>query len=279
MYYLYFSYAFIISIIVLFFSFKDGESKWWGVLVFFAPVTAPFYFLKTRMKKGIVPAIITILIFIGVCSGEGYFYLKRQQKFDYDKFPPVVGQMIRLSRSMKIATNNLNKDIAQLNQLSRSESSLENMTATVELIGKMRVEIIETKSIYRKLTSFLKNYRGILERKNFGWLADIEKYYNNEVMTIYFKKLQTYLDCFEALLQFTFKNFNAIGKRVPVALDNYDAYYLRYRGAMDDYNRIGNMRVRFQNEFLKEHPKLVRFLPEVLNINSLELRSKLKLWD
>ncbi len=279
MYYLYFSYALIISCVVLFYSIKENESKWWGAIVFLSPVTAPFYFLKTRAKRGIPLALITTLIFICVCAGEYYIHFGKSHGVDYSKYPPVARQMIRLSTEMKIATNNLNKDIAQLNQLSRSESSLENMTATIKLIGKMRVEIIKTKAVYDRLSFFLKNYRGFLEEKNFGWLTNIEKYYNNEVMTLYFKKLQNYLDRFEALLQFTFKNFNKIGDRVPVALDNYDAYYMLYRGAMDDYNRVSNMRVRFQNQFLKEHPELVSFLPKPLRINSLELKSKLKLWD
>ncbi len=279
LYYLYFSYALIISCVVLFYSIKENESKWWGAIVFLSPVTAPFYFLKTRAKRGIPIALIITLIFICVCAGEYYIHFGKSHGVDYSKYPPVARQMIRLSTEMKIATNNLNKDIAQLNQLSRSESSLENMTATIKLIGKMRVEIIKTKAVYDRLSFFLKNYRGFLEEKNFGWLTNIEKYYNNEVMTLYFKKLQNYLDRFEALLQFTFKNFNKIGDRVPVALDNYDAYYMLYRGAMDDYNRVSNMRVRFQNQFLKEHPELVSFLPKPLRINSLELKSKLKLWD
>ena len=278
MYYFYFSYAFIIAIVIFVLSLKQNESKWWGALVFFSPITAPFYFLKTKAKKGIIPALITALIFIGVCAGEYHVHIKRVKKINYSQYPPVVRQAIRLSSSLKIITNNLNDDIAQLNQLSRSESSLENMSATIELIGKMRVKIIKRQAAFRRLSSFLNDYESNLEQNGFERLINIKKYYNNTIATLYFKKLKIYLDTFESLLQFTFENFNKISRKVPVALDNYDAYYLRYRGAMDDYNRIGNRKIEFQNRFLKENPELVKFLPQVLHLNSLELKSKLKLW-
>ncbi len=279
MYYLYFSYAFIIAILIFVLSLKQNESKWWGVLVFFSPITAPFYFLKTKAKKGIIPAFITAVIFAVVCIGEYHVHINRAKEISYSQYPPVVRQAIRLSSSLKIITNNLNYDIAQLNSLSRSESSLENMSATIELIGKMRVEIIKRDAAFHRLSSFLHDYKSNLEQNSFEWLLNIEKYYNNKITAIYFKKLKRYLDTFESLLQYTFQNFNKINRRVPVALDNYDAYYLRYRGAMDDYNRIGNMKIKFQNRFLKKNPVLVKFLPQILHLNSLELKSKLKLWD
>ena len=261
-------------------SLKKNESKWWGVLVFFSPITASFYFLKTKAKKGIIPACITALIFAGVCAAEYHVYISNKAKeIDYSQFPPVVRQAIRLSLSLKIITKNLNYDIAQLNQLSRSESSLENISATIELIGKMRVKIIKRQAALQRLSLFLHDYKSNLEQNGFQKLINIEKYYNNKIAILYFKKLKIYLDTFESLLQYTFENFDKISQRVPVALDNYDAYYLRYRGAMDDYNRIGNRKIKFQNRFLKDNPELVKFLPQVLHLNSLELKSKLKLWE
>lgn len=269
----------MIAIVIFALSLKMNESKWWGVLVFFSPITAPFYFLKTKAKKGIIPAFITAMIFALVCIGEYHIYFNRAKEINYSQYPPVVRQTIRLSSSLKIITKNLNDDIEQLNLISRSESSLENMSATVELIGKMRVEIIKRHAAFKRLSSFLHDYKSNLEQNRFERLLNIEKYYNNNINALYFKKLKIYLDTFESLLQFTFQNFNKISRRVPVALDNYDAYYLRYRGAMDDYNRIGNMKIEFQNQFLKKNPELVEFLPQTLHMNSLELKSKLKLWD
>gem|GEM_PF-669832 len=279
MYYLYFSYSFIVAIWILFDSLKKKASKWWAALMFFSPVTAPFYFLRPGTKQRIIPALSAFLLFIGVCTGEYFIYFNKKIQPSYTNYPPVASQMIKLSLSMKVLTNRFDKDIEKLNELSRSESSLDNMTATVNIIGNMRLELIRYQEALERLSAFSNGYGKSLEQENFGRLTKIDKYYNNKIMVFYFKKLKLYLNSFEALLQYTFKNFNEIQARVPVALDNYDAYYLRYRGAMDIYNRAGNMRINFQSNFLKTNPDLKEFLPSVLKINSLELKSKLKLWD
>ncbi len=247
--------------------------------MFFSPVTAPFYFLRPGTKQRIIPALSAFLLFIGVCTGEYFIYFNKKIQPSYTNYPPVASQMIKLSLSMKVLTNRFDKDIEKLNELSRSESSLDNMTATVNIIGNMRLELIRYQEALERLSAFSNGYGKSLEQENFGRLTKIDKYYNNKIMVFYFKKLKLYLNSFEALLQYTFKNFNEIQARVPVALDNYDAYYLRYRGAMDIYNRAGNMRINFQSNFLKTNPDLKEFLPSVLKINSLELKSKLKLWD
>lgn len=279
LYYLYFSYAFIVAVWVFFDSLKTKASQWWTALIFFSPVTAPFYFLQPGVKKRILPALIACLFFAGVCTGEYFIHFNKKIKLNYSHYPPIAKQMVKLSLSMKILTNEFDKNINKFKELSLSESSLENMAATVEAIGNLRLEIIKNKAAIHRLTLFSKGYEKVLKQENFGWLTAIGNYYNNEVMVLYFKKLKLYLDSFESLLQFTFKHFNEIEKRVPVALDNYDAYYLRYRGAMDDYNRAGNIRIKFQNNFLNTNPYLKEFLPDNAQVNSLELKSKLKLWD
>ncbi len=279
LYYLYFSYALIIAIVVFVSSLKQQESKWWALLIFFSPVTASFYFLKTGAKRGIIPALITALIFAGICTGEYRIHVNNDKIPSYSQYPPVPRQIIRLSLALKKITNDLNNEITQLNQLSRSESSIENMSATIELIGTLKVKIIQSRAALKRLSSFLNDYKKDIDKDNFAWLLDIEKYYHDKTTIIYFKKLKKYLDTFEALLQYTFKNYNKISRRVPVALLNYDAYYLRYRGSMDDYNRIANVKVKFHNQFLKQNPKLAKFLPEVLHMDSLELKSKLQLWE
>ncbi|MCP3900519.1 MAG: hypothetical protein GY707_12480, partial [Desulfobacteraceae bacterium] len=85
--------------------------------------------------------------------------------------------------------------------------------------------------------------------------------------------LDEYLNAFEELLLFSYRNFYKIAElENPKALRNYDAYYLQYRRAAEKFSRYNSHRTEYQNQFIQEHPKIAAYLPgvrqtDVFNIN------------
>ena len=103
-------------------------------------------------------------------------------------------------------------------------------------------------------------------------MYEIKQFYNNRIVIANFKSLENYLDTFETLLRFCYRNLDAIiNAESTVHLKNYDEYYLRYRRAVDSHNWSNVKRIQFQNDFIKRYPEIKEYLPAKRQTEALRL--------
>ncbi len=252
----------ILSVFVFWDSSKQKMPGWWAAITFFAPVTVPFYFFKTRAGKGIVPVVISLFILLPVCLAEYHFYTKEKAERDYLKLPPAAQQMMELSYILKQQTDDLLDDIDELEKMSKTESRLEVMGDTIAFIGAMKVNLIRIRALEQRLSVFRYDYDALLKKEGLFWLSEVRNFYDNAIIVQHMKSLSGYLDAFETSLQYVFTNYKKIEARSYRHLQNYDAYYLKYRRSVDRHNAIYSKRILFQNQYLKKKPKLKSYLPD-----------------
>ncbi|MEA2059156.1 MAG: hypothetical protein U9P10_01240 [Thermodesulfobacteriota bacterium] len=271
MYYIYFPYAFVLALFVFFDLSKHRVSKWWALAVFVSPLVSIYYFIKTRALKGAVPVLFVIVSFAAVGVVEKMIYSMEKEKAVLESFSPEIRQLLVLSKDLKTVTIRLDNGIEKLEQLSKIQSRRVGVGKTIDYIGELRVLILENKTAVTRLNLLISDYRDLLEKENLLWMENIKAFYNNDIVVRYEASLQSYLETFETLLQYIFDNFEKIDSKSSVHIKNYDAYYMKYRQAVDRHNRIGVKKIKFQNNFLVEHPRLKPYLPSTRQTDFLKL--------
>ncbi|MFO7751361.1 MAG: hypothetical protein R6V54_14840 [Desulfobacteraceae bacterium] len=261
MYYLYVPCACILALYVLMDTRRKGRSKWWALAVFFSPPVSLWYFVATRAEKAVVPVLIVVVSLAAVGAGEAIIYSVEKKKAEMAKYSPVGRQMIKLTKKLKNATVTLDNAIEELEKMSKIQSRRSGVAETIEFIGQLKVLNLRHKTAVNRLNTFIADYRKVLARENLLWLEQIKEYYNSKAVIRYEETLDHYLEAFLALLQYVFENYYEIEERSPRYIKNYDAYYMRYRRAVDRHNRVGVKRIEFQNRFLEKNPRLRPYLP------------------
>jgi hypothetical protein len=262
LYYLYFPYAALVASAVFYESWRHKFPRWWALAVFLAPVTTPFFIFKAKRESGIILIMIFTASFAAVCAGEIFLYSSYVNKHRYSDLPPVTRQMIYLSNELKLSTLRLDKELAKLEGLSKVESRIEDIKTTIEYIHNLRKSIEENQAAIQKLLEYTAKYHNFFSDRELAWVSHIRKFYHNRIVSQHYKSLQKYLDAFEALLTYTYVNFyNITQVKDKKHLENYDAYYLRYRRAVDMHNKFNVRRIEFQNAFLKKYPDVKPYLP------------------
>jgi len=271
LYYLYVPFACILALYVL----KDApgkeRSKWWALAVFVSPPVSLWYFAVTRAEKAVLPVLIVVVSFAAVGTGEAIIYSVEKKKAELATYSPVGRQMINLTGELRKATVTLDNAIEELEKLSKIQSRRSGVAETIEFIGQLKVLKLKHKTSVNRLNAFVADYRQVLAREDLLWMERIKDYYNSPVVLQYYKTLDHYLDAFRALLQYVFENFYEIEEKRPRYIKNYDAYYMKYRRAVDRHNRVGVKRIEFQNRFLKKNPRLTPYLPSTRQTDFLIL--------
>ena len=264
MFYIYFPYVFLLSLILLFEFIEEEKSKLWAVIIFFAPVTAPYYIFKTKKEEGITWIMIFLASFSAVVAGEITLYTFKSEKLKYSDHPPVVRQALRIADELQKATEEFDFVIIELEHRSRILSGLKKIGETIDYINTVRQAGEKNKATVSKLINYINNYRSYYNKKNVKWVFQIEEYYNNRVVRLHLDSFDEYLNAFEDLLVFSYKNFYKIAElEDPRALRNYDAYYLKYRRSAEKFSKYNMHRTEYQNQFVQEHPKVEEYLPGV----------------
>ncbi|MCG8688247.1 MAG: hypothetical protein MI892_25465, partial [Desulfobacterales bacterium] len=120
----------------------------------------------------------------------------------------------------------------------------------------------QNQAAIRRMVKFTSDYKSYFVKKDLNWVYHIQLFYANRNVIQHYNSLQVYLDDFDALLKYTYENFDSITKaKTEIHLKNYDEYYLRYRRAVDSHNRLNVKRIEFQNAFLLEYPNVKDYLP------------------
>ncbi len=271
MYYLYFPYAFIVSSLFLIFSIRKKTPLWWALVVFLAPVTAPYYFFKA--SEGFRGGFMTFfcLSFLLVGAGEGYIYYQDKIDFKYSNYSPVGRQLVQLSKKLKKSTIALDKAIEHLEILSKVESTRTGIGETLTYIGTVQVRRIENKGDIERFLAFTRDYRKTLEKEGADALLSMEAYYSDPVVVTHLESLEDYLPAFEELLRYTFDNFRDISLKSSKHRENYDAYYMKYRRKVDRHNTLCTKRIQFRDALVQKRPELEHYLPTIHQTDYLRM--------
>ncbi len=236
--------------------------KWWAAIVFAAPVTTPYFIFKSRKGHSLILLMIFLVCFSLVTAGEIFIHSKMKAKYKYANLPPVTRQLIRYSEILKQTTQNLDNDLVEFEQQSKVQSKVGKLEQTIVFISELRQAMYDNQAAIKQLVGFVDNHRDFFTKKNLQWVYEIKRFYNNRIVTAHFKSLENYLDNFETLLRFCYRNFDAITKaESTIHLKNYDEYYLRYRRAVNSHNRFNVKRIQFQNDVIKRYPEIKAYLP------------------
>ena len=251
--------------LILFVEFTEKKkSKLWALIVFFAPVTAPYYIFRTKKEEGLTWIMIFLASFSVVVASEVTLYTFKKEKMKYSDQPPVIRQALRIADELQETTEKFDYAIIELEEMSRILSGLEKIDETAEYIGTVRLAGGANKATVSKLINYIGNYRSYYNKKNVQWVFLIEEYYKSDVIRRHLDSFEEYLSAFEDLLLFSYKNFYKISElENPKALRNYDAYYLQYRRAAEKFSKYNLQRTEYQNQFVQEHPKIEAYLPGV----------------
>ncbi len=262
MYYIYFSFIFVLSILMLVECRMKQQPRWYAAAVFLAPVTFPYFILKIRKEAGIIIMMIFMALFSAVCAGEIILYSIQKHNARFDSMTPFTREMIVLTENIKQSSSKLNNGLIKLEALSKVESRKSQLMETITFITYLRNVIDENQQAIDKMLAYAKNHKDYFQAKNLEWIFGIEHFYNNHNVIQHQKSLEKYLDAFEDLLRYTYTNFELIDvAKDPKYLKNYDEYYIRYRRAVDAHNRFNVKRLEYQNRFLEQYPELTPYLP------------------
>jgi len=273
-FYIYFPFAAILASLMLFECHTKNHPRWWALMVFFAPVTTPYFIYKARRKTGMILIIIFLSTFSAACFSEWFLYIRYMEKNKYAHLPPVARQIVYFSNELKMSTIQLDKAIVKLEGLSKVEARIKEIKKTIDFIRDLRKVMLKNQADVHKLIKFTTDNQAMFKGKDFDWVFNIQKFYNNINVVRHYKYLKKYLVEFEALLSYTYVNFYSIrDHKTEKHLKNYDEYYLRYRGAVDSHNRFNVSRIEFQNAFLKKYPEIKPYLPGERQTDTF------KLWD
>ena len=262
MFYIYFPYVFLLSLILLFQFIENKKSRLWALIIFFAPVTAPYYIFKTKKEEGIVWIMIFLASFSAVVAGEIALYAFKNERLKYSDQPPVVRQALRIADELQETTEQFDFSIIRLEEMSRIISGLGKIEETINYVAIVRRAGDKNKALVSKLINYIDNYRSYYNKKNVKWVFQIEEYYNNKIVRLHLDSLDEYLNAFEAILVFSYKNFYQIAElEDPQSLRNYDAYYLKYRRAAEKFSKYNLYRTEYQSQLVLENPKIEAYLP------------------
>ncbi len=242
---------------------RHNLPKWWAAIVFAAPVTTPYFILKSRKGKGLILVLLSFFacVFL-VIAGEIFLYSKAKEQYKYEHLPPVARQLIRYSEILKQTTHKLDTELVALEQQSKVQSKVNKIEQTIVFIGELRKSMRDNREAIKQIVSFGEAHENFFLTQDLKWVYEIQRFYNNRIVTQHFKSLENYLDNFETLLRFCCDNFDAINQGQNLAiLKNYDEYYMRYRRAVDSHNRFNVKRIEFQNNYIRRYPEIRAYLP------------------
>ncbi|NWH05675.1 hypothetical protein [Desulfobacter latus] len=272
MYYIYFSFIFILSGLMFLECKRRSLPKWWAAIVFAAPVTTPYFIAKSRKGQSLTLVTIFLVCFSLVTAGEIFIHSKMKSKYKYAKLPPVTQQLIHYSEILKQTNQRLDNNIAEFKHHSSVHSNIDRLEQTIFFISELRHALYDNQAAIKQIVEFVGNHRDFLSKKNLQWVYEIKRFYNNRIVIAHFKSLESYLDNFETLLRFCYRNFDAITKaESTIHLKNYDEYYLRYRRTVESYKRLNVKRIQFQNDFTKRYPEIKGYLPAKRQTETLRL--------
>jgi len=229
---------------------------------------------KTKKGKGAILKAVFSAVFLIVLAGAVFLYASKNKKTGQDNVPPIIRQVAGLNKDIKKTTIDLYNASEKLDSLSMVQSRITDIRSAIELIGELRQMVKANQNAVDTLILFIEAHEDFFRRKNLSWIFAIKEFYTNHNVVQHHKSRANFLAAFEALLQYTYKNFqNIMVLKSPQYIKGYDVYYMRYRRAADSHNRFNKKRIAFQTAFVEEHPEVKSLLPGAHHLGSF------KFWD
>ena len=176
-------------------------------MVFFAPVTAPFFIYKSRKEPGLILVMVFLTLFSAVAISELFLYTRYMDIHKYSDLPPITRQMVRLSETLRKSTIDLDVALIKLENLSKVESRIHEIEKTIDSIESLRSVMETNNTAIRNLVTYARNHSDYFKKKELNWVVNIQKFYNNRNVVLHYKSLERYLEDFEELLRYTYSNF------------------------------------------------------------------------
>lgn len=262
MYYLYFPYVVILTSLMFYNCQKKNQPLWWAILVFFAPVTTPYFIFRTHKKSRILYLSVFLITFSAMAGLEVFLYSKHMDTNKYSKESLVTKRIVLLSEDLKTNTLKLDRSLSELENLSKVESRIHEIKNTIDFIYQLRVLMIENQEIIQQIVTHASDHENDFLKNNLTWVLNIKDFYQNRNVIQHVLSIEKYLNSFEELLKYTYVNFyNITEYKNSEHLKNYDEYYLRYRRAVNSHNRFNKKRIDYQKQFIKKHPDVTAYLP------------------
>ncbi len=225
-----------------------------------------------KEKKKFIGAVIVLSVL--TLAGAGSFFYFSRQEAQKDMLPPIIKEVMALNDDIKKTMIKLYKAMEKLDSLGMVQSRLTDIETGIETVGSLRNLAGENQKNIDRLVYFIEDHADFLRRKNLSWIFAVNEFYKDPFFISHQESQAAYFSAFETLLVYTGKNFsNIMEVKSRPHMVNYDAYYLRYRKAADNYNRFNKKRVEFQVAFVKEHPEMGPFLPGAHHSDAF------KFWD
>lgn len=241
---------------------RKKHPQWWGAMVFLAPITFPYFILKSRKAQGKFLLMLFLVSFTAVVTCEVYIYSRQRQAYHHDRLTPVAQQALSFGESLKQTTADLDRALATLDRLSKVSSRINEVKQTIEFLGSLRELISKNQAVIDQLILYTKDHEAFFAGKESRWVHQVQHFYAHRNLVLYNKSLKTYADDFEVLLRYTHEHFYQITKlKTQENLNNYDEYYLRYRRAYDTHKQFNIQRLEFQNELQGLYPEIKPYLP------------------
>jgi hypothetical protein len=255
--------------------FVKGKIPSLNVLfVLLAPVTAPYFFVRadsgSSLQKKTMFVTLFYLCFTVVCGVEIHLFIQEKERLTVAAYSSLQRGKIHLGDKLKSSTRAFDLSIRDLECLSKTVSTRSKISQTLLSIETVRKRMIESQKDIDQFLSFAKDYKNSLQDEGFSDFLFVEEFFTSPAVRLYPKSLESYLVAFENLLIYTFDNFESINSKSPPHLKNYDAYYMKYRRAVDKHNLFYAKRIEFQNTLLKKHPGLEQYLPEIKGTDFLK---------
>ncbi len=261
MYYIYFPYVLILSVAMAILCHKQEKTLWWAVVVLFAPVTTPYFIVKSEKQppgKWIALFIFTFLIVLGV---EGFIWFTQYKQNQFNKLNPVDRVAVRLTRVIEANVAEMNEIMGALDIRNTVASGKKEIVTSKASIKRAKILIRQSQKVTRQFIIFVTDYGPYFQKTRQNWILQLRNFYKNKHMVKYYTSTQQYLDEFERLLNYTQAHFEQIKARKSGEIQNYDQYFIRYRHGLNIYQRYSDERMKVQIPLVKKYPEVKKYLP------------------
>jgi len=109
--YLYFIYITMLLILMVVHCYHQKLHWYNALIVFFAPVTTPYFIFTSVKKKRVLLISLFLSTFLAVLTAETFFYINLKEKIKYSDLPLVTGKLMELRDELRASTSKLDDSI------------------------------------------------------------------------------------------------------------------------------------------------------------------------
>ncbi len=261
MYYIYFPYVLILSVAMAALCHQQEKNLWWAAVVFFAPVTAPYFIVKSEKQSTGKWIALFIFTFALVLGTEGFIWFTQYKQDQYNKLNPVDRAAVRITRVIEANVSEMNQIMGALDIRNTVASGKKEIITSKASIKRAKILLRQSQKATNQFTVFVTDYGPYFQKTRQNWILQLRNFYKNKHMIKYYTSTQQYLNEFERLLNYVQTHFEQIRSRKSQEMQNYDQYFIRYRHGLNIYQKYSDERMKVQTVLIKNYPELKKYLP------------------